>query len=130
MQTQLGRYALASLAQKNASSSKVKALARSIADDSAHNIHRLTALAKRFGVPPAKGPDVRASYHYAQLSNLHGAAFDKRFVQDLQIGDSVSADRHAVEVQKGSNNVLKDYAKSQSAALKHEQKKLAGISQS
>jgi putative membrane protein len=127
MESQLGRYALASLAQKQASSAQVKALAKSIASDASQQTQTLDALAKQYGVPPAKSPDVRSSYHYSQLSGLHGPQFDQQFVQELLIDDSMATDRHSTEAQSGQNDRLKSIAKERAQSLKHEQEKLNKI---
>lgn len=128
MQAQLGRYALASLAVKNAHSPKVKAFAKSLASDASAQTRRLDAMAKQYGVPPAKGPDLRASYHYSQLRNLRGSQFDRRFIQDLQIGDSIAAERQSAESKNGQEPKLKKYAQQRLQALSREQRTLDSLS--
>ena len=127
MQLQLGRYALASLAVKNAGSSKLKAFAKSMQSDASAQTRALDAIAKQDGVPAAKQPDVRASYHYSQLSGLHGSQFDSRFVQDLQIGDSLASERHSSEAQSGQDAKLKAYAHKRVQALKNEESRLGSL---
>lgn len=127
MQSQLGRYALASLAEKQASSNDVKALAKSIASDASRETQMLTALAKQYGVAPAKSPDVRASYHYSQLTDLHGKQFDQQFVQGLKIDDSMAVERHTSEAQSGQDPKLRALAKQRAQALQHEQQALDNI---
>lgn len=127
MQTQLGRYALASLAEKQAASPKLKSLAKSIATDASHDTQELTALAKQYGVQPPKGPNTSASYHYAQLSGLKGSDFDQRFVQAMTMDDGEALDTHQTEAQSGSDAKLRAFAKQRVAALQHEQKTLDKI---
>lgn len=127
MQMQLGRYALASLAAKNAGSADIKAFAKSMQTDASAQTRKLDAMAKQYGVPVAKHPDVRASYHYAQLSGLHGSQFDRRFIQDLQIGDSMASERHSSEAQSGQDAKLKAFAQNRVQALKREESKLNSL---
>lgn len=127
MQTQLGRYALATLAVKNAHSPKIKAFAKALASDASAQTMRLDAMAKHYGVPVTKHPDVRASYHYSQLSDLHGSQFDRRFIQDLQIGDSVSAEQQSAEARNGSDAALKKYAQQRLQLLNREQSHLGSL---
>lgn len=127
MQQQLGRYALASLAVKNAGSSQLKAFAKSMQSDASAQTRALDAMAKHYGVPIAKHPDVRASFHYSQLSGLHGSQFDRRFVQDLQIGDSIASERHTTELNNGQDAKLKAYAQKRVQALKNEENKLGSL---
>lgn len=127
MQAQLGRYALGTLAMKNAHSPKVKAFAKALAGDAGAQTRHLDAMAKRYGLPIAKQPDVRASYHYSQLSGLHGAQFDRRFIQDLQIGDSVAVEQQSAEAKNGANEALKKYAQQRLQALNREQSNLGSL---
>lgn len=127
MQVQLGRYALASLAQKQASSPKVKSLAKSIAMDAGRDTQTLTALAKQYGLQTPKAPDVRSSYHYSQLTGLHGSEFDQQFVQELQIEDGFAVDSHKTEAQSGDNDKLRTFAKQRAQSLTHEQQTLNTI---
>jgi putative membrane protein len=127
MQVQLGRYALATLAEKQAASPKVKSLAKSIATDAGHDTQTLTALAKQYGLQPPKGPDVRSSYHYSQLTGLHGSEFDQQFVQELQIEDGFAVDSHKTEAQSGNNDKLRSFAKQRAQTLTQEQKTLDTI---
>ena len=127
MKMQLGRYALATLAAKQASSPKLKALAQSIATDASRSTQQLNTLAKQHGVEPAKSPDVRASYHYSQLSDLRGSQFDSRFVQVLSMDDDMAVDSHKSEAQSGSDSKLRTFAKQRVAALQHEQQTLNSI---
>lgn len=127
MQTQLGRYALASLAASHASSSAVKSLAKSIATQAGSETRTLDAIAKKNGVPVAKGPSVRDSYHYSQLNGLHGKAFDRQFIQEMNVDDQIviSNDDGALKGVKDSS--LRAFAQRRSAALKKELTKLKSI---
>jgi Domain of unknown function (DUF4142) len=119
MQVQLGRYALATVAAQHGTGA-VKSFAHSVAVQSSADSRTLDALAKRYGVPPAKGPLLRDSYHYGQLRNLKGDALNGRFVMDLRIDDELrmSAEKHQME--SGSNAALRAFAKRRYASLQHE----------
>jgi predicted outer membrane protein len=127
MQTQLGRYALATLAQKNASSSAVKSLARSIATQSGTDSNLLNKIAKQNGVPVATQPDMRFSYHYSQLTGLHGKSFDRQFVQELQVDDQFasSTDQGAMNSVKSAQ--LRAFAKRRYSSLQKELKTLSNL---
>lgn len=127
MQTQLGRYALASLAQSHASSSAVKDLAKSIATQAGNETRTLDAIATKNGVPVAKSPSVRDSYHYSQLNGLHGKAFDQQFLQELNVDDQIvsSSDQSAMKDVKDSS--LHAFAQHRYSELKNELGKLKKI---
>jgi putative membrane protein len=125
MQAQLGRYALATLAVHNASASSIKSLARSIAMDAGAQTQKLDAIAKQNGVPVATQPSVRDSFHYSQLSGLHGAAFDRQFVQALQVDDQFAASNAQSEMSGLQDSRLRSYAKRQYETLQRELKTLS-----
>lgn len=127
MQTQLGRYALASLAASHASSPDVKSLAKSIATQAGSETRKLDAIATKNGVPVAKSPSVRDSYHYSQLNGLHGKAFDRQFIQELNVDDQIvaSSDQSAIKDVKDSS--LRNFAQRRYSALKKELAKLKKI---
>jgi putative membrane protein len=127
MQTALGRYALASLAQKQASSPNVKQLAQNIQTQSSTESQHLEKIAKQYGVSPPKSPSVRDSYHYSQLTGLHGKAFDQQFVQELTVDDDIVSGNNQSEAQSGQNPQLKAIAKQQYATLQHEKQALSQI---
>lgn len=126
MQVQLGRYALATLAQQHGSGA-VKTLAHSIAAQASADTRTLDALAKQYGVPVAKAPTLRDNYHYSQLNGLSGADLNRRFVMDLQIDDQLRLSAERQQMQSGSNGALKAFAKRRYAALQHELNALSHI---
>jgi putative membrane protein len=127
MQSQLGRYAIASLAQKNASSAAVKDFAKSVAAQSAAATRELDAIAKRNGVPPAQHPGVRDSFHYSQLSGLHGKAFDQSLVTDMKIDDQLMTSRDQTAAQQAQDPALRRFAKQHQATLSKELNRLSSL---
>jgi putative membrane protein len=127
MQAQLGRYALATLAQKQGSSAKVKQLAKQIAKQAGADTQTLDAIAKQNGIAPEKHPGVRDSYHYSQLSSLHGAEFDSRFVTELKIDDDIGSGNDKTQAQSGKNPALRAFAKRHGAMLASEMKTLSSM---
>ncbi len=128
MQTQLGRYALASLAEKTASSPAVKSLAASIASEASSETKTLDALARKDGVPIPRHPGLRDAYHYSQLSGLHGKTFDRRFVQELKIDDSIVSSGDRQEMRSGRDRQVTAFAKHRYGALQKELKALDRLS--
>lgn len=127
MQVQLGRFALASLAVKQGSSPKVKALAKTIAAQASAETRRLDALAASYGIPPAKKPTTRASYHYSELSSLHGSDFDSTFVQQLSIDDQIAASNDQQQSKSADDATLRAFAKHHYESLQKEIDKLGSI---
>ncbi len=119
MQSQLGRYALAVLAQKNGTS-HIRPLAKSIAAEASAETRTLDAIAKRNGIAPPRHPGVRFNYHYSNLSTLHGSAFDRRFVQDLRIDDQIVSGNDQHQIRNGSDAQLRAFAKHRHNALQQE----------
>jgi len=127
IQSQLGRYALASLAQKNSDSSRVKSLAKTIATQATAGNRQLTSLAKANGVAVPTSPSVRFNYHYSELTGLHGKAFDREFVQDLSTDDQLAQGNDQTEMHNGSDPRLKDFAKKRYSSLQKELQSLGKI---
>lgn len=127
MQSQLGRYANASLAESHASSASVKALAKSIAAQAGAATRELDAIAKRNGIPAAKHPGTRDSYHYSQLNGLHGKDFDRRFVLDMKIDDEMMSSRDQTAAKQLHDAALRHFAQHHQAALRNELKRLNNL---
>lgn len=119
MQAELGRYALAASAQKRGDAS-VKAFGKTLAVNSAARTSALDALARASGVPIPKKPLVRDSFHYAQLSGMHGSRFDRVFIMDMRIDDEMLLSREQSEARHGNNARLKALASKRAAALRAE----------
>lgn len=127
MQSQLGRYALASLAQKNASSASVKHLAASIAAQAAAATRKLDAIAKANGVPVAKGPSVRDSFHYSELSGQHGSSFDRSYVRELKIDDQITLSNDKSAMRTLHDSALRAFAGQRRGKLTKELSRLSSI---
>lgn len=126
MQSQLGRYAIATLAETHGTSA-VKGYAKAMAVKAAADTRELDAIAKQNGVAPAKGPGIEDSYHYSQLSGLHGSTFDREFVMDMRISDDLLQTSDKREISHGSDARLKAFARRRLTAIASEQKKLAKL---
>lgn len=120
IQSQLGRYALASLADKNGASAQVKSLAKTITTESTSTNHQLTSIAKANGVSAPTSPSLRDNYHYSSLSGLHGKAFDQEFLQDLRTDDQLAAGNDQSEMQSANDPRLKKFAKARYGTLQKE----------
>ncbi len=127
MQTQLGRYALATLAEKQAGSARVKQLAKSIAGEATRQTRALDALAKKHGVPVATHSSVRDRYHYSRLIGVHGTAFDRRFVQELLVDDQIASSNERSQMRHGQDSELRAFAAHRYRALANELRMLRSV---
>ena len=127
IQSQLGRYAMASLANKNGASPQVKSLAKSITAQSTAANHQLTSIAKTNGVSAPTSPSVRENYHYAALTSLHGKAFDQQFVEAFSTDDQLAVSNDQAEAKAGGDARLKAFAKTRLSVLQKELQILSKI---
>lgn len=127
MQNQLGRYALATLAEKRASTAQLKQLAASMATEATAHTRALDKIAKRNGIPVPAHPSVRSSYHYSQLAGLQGKAFDRRFVQLLGVDDRIARSNEQAEMSGGSDAALRALAEHHDRTLQNELRALHNI---
>lgn len=126
MQVQLGRYALATVERRHGSGT-AKKLAESIAKQAARDTRELDSLAKRYGVAPPKGPTVRDTFHYSELSGMSGAVLNRGFAMDMRLDDRIVQSGDKQEMQSGGNAALKAYAKRRYSSLQKELKALTHV---
>lgn len=120
IQTQLGRYAIASLGQSKASAAPLKSVATRMFAQAAGDNKLLAGIAKQNGVAPPTKPTMIATYHYSTISGLSGKAFNSQFAQAVLIDDKQALDESKQEAANGSNPQLKVYAKKRVDALQSE----------
>jgi Domain of unknown function (DUF4142) len=120
MQSQLGRYALASVAEKNGATASLKAFAHAASTKATMNTRTLDALAKRHGVAVESQPGVRDRFHYARLMGVHGTDFDRSFVQQVRIDDAIMMSDDKAEMREGRDTQVRTFAKKRYAQLQNE----------
>lgn len=112
-QQALGAYAIASLAEKRASTSAIRNLAhRTVASTTQAN-NFLKQFALQHG---AKLPNKAATLdtlQYSNLSGLHGSSFDARFLERIHMDALIAADTYGTYARSGRNPQLSAFAKHQ-----------------
>lgn len=114
----LGAYAIASLAEQRASAGAVRDLARKTVASATKANNFITQFAKQHG---AKLPNKAATLdtlQYSSLSDLHGKAFDDRFLERLHMDALIAADTYATYASSGRNPQLSAFAKHQLNTIK------------
>ncbi|HEY8314892.1 MAG TPA: DUF4142 domain-containing protein [Candidatus Baltobacteraceae bacterium] len=120
IQTQLGRYAIGSLAQNRATNDSLKTMAKKMATQSNSDTKILSQIAKQSGVNPPSKPTLTATYHYSNISSLKGADFNKQFAKSVLIDDQEALDASQQEAKSGSDPQLKAYAQKRESDLQNE----------
>jgi putative membrane protein len=81
-----GNYAeiqMGQLAQQKGQSDGVKSFGQMLVTDHTDANNKALSVAKDVGITPPDGPNKKQQNDYDRLSKLSGAAFDRRFVQDM-----------------------------------------------
>jgi putative membrane protein len=81
-----GNYAeiqMGQLAQQKGQSDGVKSFGQMLVTDHTDANNKALSVAKDVGINPPDGPNKKQQSDYDRLSKLSGAAFDRRFVQDM-----------------------------------------------
>jgi predicted outer membrane protein len=126
IQTELGRYALASAAAKNGSGA-VKAFGKALLPQSEAQSRTLDAIAKKYGIKPPTSPSLSDSYAYGVLTGMNGRSFNQAFVTDMRTADLMQLSSERYEMRHGSNGTLKGLAKKRAAQTQHELDKLSHL---
>ena len=99
------------LAQQNGQSDEVKKFGQMLATDHANDFHQLYTAAQQAN---AKVPDAIDSKHNKAMidpfQKLTGAAFDRRFSQEMVAGHTKAIAAYKNEAANGQNPALKAYA--------------------
>ena len=114
----LGAYAIASLAEQRASAGAVRQLARKTVASTTQANDFITQFARQHG---AKLPNKAATLdtlQYSSLSDLHGSAFDARFLERIHMDALIATDAYATYARSGRNPQLAAFAKHQLAAIR------------
>jgi putative membrane protein len=120
IQTDLGRYAMGSLAEKKATNDSLKTIGKDMAAQSNTDSKTLTKIAKSADVEAPNKPTLTQTYHYSNISGASGKDFDQAFAQAVLIDDQEALDASQQEVQSGTDPQLKAIAKKNIGALQSE----------
>lgn len=87
----IGQYALATLAKTHASTPAIRSLAAEVAAQSSAQSRFLDRYAKAHGITLTSKPGFRADAQYSEMSGMKGAAFDRRFAQDIYADSQIQS---------------------------------------
>jgi putative membrane protein len=110
-QTDMVEANLGQLAQSAGSAQEVKDYGQMLATDHTNDFHQLSTAAQQAN---AKMPDAIDTAHnkamIAPFQKLTGAAFDRRFSQEMVAGHTKAVAAYKDEAANGQNAALKSYA--------------------
>ncbi len=110
---------LGQLAEKNASSPEVKALAKHMVDDHTKANNELKALAKKKNITlPTKLSD-KCDKRYKELAAKTGKDFDKAYIELMIKDHKDMIDMFKKQTEKGNDSELKAWSSSQMSTLQH-----------
>jgi putative membrane protein len=109
-QTDMMEAHLGQLAAEQAANQNVKEFAQMLVTDHTSDYQQLTAAAGKASLTVPKGLDAAHDKKIAPLAKLKGAAFDRRFAQEMVAGHQQAIAEYQREAQNGQNADLKAYA--------------------
>src|SRR3982751_6716586 len=109
-QTDMMEAHLGQVAQDQATSQNVKDFAQTLVTDHTSDYKQLTEIAGKANLTVPKGLDAAHDKMIAPLAKLKGAAFDRRFAQEMVSGHQKAITAYQGEAQNGQNADLKAYA--------------------
>ena len=109
-QTDMMEAHLGQLAGEQAAGQNIKDFAQMLVTDHTNDYQQLTAAAGKASLTVPKGLDAAHDRMIAPLAKLKGAAFDRRFAQEMVSGHQKAIAAYQGEAQNGQNADLKAYA--------------------
>jgi putative membrane protein len=109
-QTDMMEAHLGQVAAEQAASQNVKDFAQMLVTDHTNDYNQLTAAAGKASLTVPKGLDAAHDKMIAPLAKMKGAAFDRRFAQEMVTGHQKAIAEYQRESQNGQNADLKAYA--------------------
>lgn len=101
---------LGELAKSNASSGDVKAFGQKMIDDHSKANDKLKSLASKDNINLPSSMDAKDQATYDRLSKLHGADFDRAYMQDMVKDHKGDIAEFQKEANGGKNADLKSFA--------------------
>lgn len=109
-QTDMMEANLGQLAANAASSQQVKDYAASLVTDHTTDYGQLSAAAKQANIDVPNAIDSAHNKMLAPFQKLKGAAFDRKYVQEMVAGHTKAIEAYKKEASDGQNDALKSYA--------------------
>lgn len=109
-QTDMTEANLGQLAANNASAQAVKDYAQMLVTDHTNDYTQLGALAAKAGLTVPKGLDAQHQKMIAPFEKLKGAAFDRRYAQEMIAGHTKAISVYTKESSDAQSADLKTYA--------------------
>ncbi|MGB0063491.1 MAG: DUF4142 domain-containing protein [Terracidiphilus sp.] len=110
-QTDMVEAHLGNLAQDAAKSQDVKDYGRMVADDHTQDFQKLQSLAQQTGLILPTSIDAEHNKKLIEpLHTLKGAAFDRKYIQDMVAGHTEAIAVYKKEAQDATNPALRSYA--------------------
>lgn len=110
-QTDMVEANLGQLAQNTADSQQIKDYGQTLATDHTSDFQQLSAAAKQAGL---NLPDAIDAEHNKTMidpfQKLKGAAFDRKYEQDMVAGHTKALEAYKKEAANGQNDAIKNYA--------------------
>lgn len=103
---------LGQLAQDHAASQQVKDFGQRMVDDHSKANDQLKSIASNKGISLPSDMDPKDQAVYTRLSSLHGAAFDRAYMNDMVKDHKTDIAEFQKESQSGSDPDLKQFATS------------------
>jgi putative membrane protein len=101
---------LGELAQKNASNPDVKAFGQKMMDDHSKAGDKLKSVAAKDNLNLPSSMNAKDQAVYDRLSQLHGAEFDRAYMQDMVKDHKNDIAEFQKEANRGKNEDLKSFA--------------------
>ncbi|MBV9763140.1 MAG: DUF4142 domain-containing protein [Acidobacteriaceae bacterium] len=109
-QTDMTEANLGQLAATNASAQAVKDYAQTLVTDHTNDYNQVSAIAAKAGLTVPKGLDAEHQRMVAPFEKLKGAAFDRRYAQEMIAGHTKAVSIYTKESNDAQNADLKSYA--------------------
>jgi putative membrane protein len=109
-QTDMTEAHLGQLAADQASAQNVKDFAQMLVTDHTSDYTQLGTVATKAGLTVPKGLDAQHAKMIAPFEKLKGAAFDRRFAQEMVMGHQKAIAAYKKEADSGQNADIKAYA--------------------
>ena len=110
-QENMAKIFLAYLARQNAQNEQVKAYAQQVLEDYGKANAALADIATQQFVALPQSVDPKEQERFEALSQLHGAAFDKAYMEAMLNGQKTDVSRFKQETAKGNNQSMIDWAR-------------------
>jgi putative membrane protein len=109
-QTDMMEAHLGQMAQDQGAAQGVKDFGQTLVTDHTNDYQQLTASAGKANLTVPKGLDAARDRMIAPFNKLKGAAFDRKFIQEMVVGHTKAIAEYRREARDGQNADIKAYA--------------------